>query len=90
MLGLSSMISAASPSSNQRLFIYEVSGMRQSDQTVNNNHAIRHSSTQFVSVPFSRMNEVMQQIHRLGGTIVGIHTAMPQENATPPVSEAEA
>jgi phycocyanin-associated, rod len=91
MLGLSSMMSAASPVSNQRLFIYEVSGIRQSEQTVNDNHAIRQS-TQFISVPFNRMNEVMQQIHRLGGTIVGVRTATLQENTAPaaPASEAEA
>jgi phycocyanin-associated, rod len=71
MLG-SSILS--SRSTDSRVFVYEVTGLRQSDQTVNNNHEIRHSDTMFVQVPFSRMNEFMQQIDRSGARIVNIRT----------------
>jgi phycocyanin-associated, rod len=54
-----------------RVFTYEVKGLRQSDATENNAHAVRHSSV-FINVPYARMNPEMQRIARLGGTIVSI------------------
>ncbi|MEB3292742.1 MAG: phycobilisome linker polypeptide [Synechococcales bacterium] len=73
MLGRS--ILASSTTADNRMFIYEVAGLRQNDQTDQNTCAIRSSSTERIQVPFSRMNEVMQRISRLGGTIVAIHSA---------------
>lgn len=71
MLGSSILSSRATDS---RVFVYEVTGLRQSDRTVNNSHKIRHSDTQLVQVPFSRMNEFMQQVDRSGARIVNIQT----------------
>jgi phycocyanin-associated, rod len=71
MLGSSILSSRATDS---RVFVYEVTGLRQSDRTVNNSHEIRHSDSMFVQVPFSRMNEFMQQVDRSGARIVNIRT----------------
>jgi phycocyanin-associated, rod len=73
MLGRSVMTSASGSSFNNRTFVYEVEGLRQSDETEQNQHSIRKSGTTQVQVPFNRMNEVMQRINRLGGKIVAIH-----------------
>jgi phycocyanin-associated, rod len=86
MLGRS--ILASRTSADSRVFVYEVEGLRQTPQTKNDRHPIRSSSTTVIQVPFSRMNEVMQNIHRLDGTIVSIHRPnepMAQPGAhTPP------
>jgi phycocyanin-associated rod protein len=55
-----------------RFFQYEVVGLRQSDATENTNYSIRSSATTLITVPYSRMNEEMQRINRLGGKIVNI------------------
>ncbi|WP_055075845.1 phycobilisome linker polypeptide [Pseudanabaena sp. 'Roaring Creek'] len=65
------MISSTSTTDN-RFFIYEVSGLRQNQETENSSHAIRTSSNIFMQVPYNRMNEKMRTITRLGGTIVSI------------------
>lgn len=67
-----SMTTAGSSTSDARTFIYEVEGLRQNDQTENNGYNIRSSSSVFISVPRSRMNEEMRRISRLGGKIVSI------------------
>ena len=64
--------SITSPSS-ARCFRYEVTGLRQNEKTDNNGYPIRPSGTTMITVPYSRMNQEMQRISRLGGTIVGIH-----------------
>jgi len=64
---------SGSASSNGRYFQYEVAGLRQSDETDNNGYQIRSSASVFVTVPYSRMNEEMQRITRMGGKIVNIH-----------------
>ncbi|MDB9529208.1 phycobilisome linker polypeptide [Oscillatoria sp. CS-180] len=63
--------STASPSKG-RMFLYEVSGMRQTWESDKNNFPIRNSGSTFIKVPYSRMNEEMQRITRLGGQIVSI------------------
>jgi sulfite reductase alpha subunit-like flavoprotein len=75
MLGKSALVKASG--SDNRIFVYEVTGLRQSNQTDNNSYSIRNSGTTFVQVPYNRMNEFMQRITRMGGKIVGIHDAMP-------------
>ncbi|CAN1209606.1 phycobilisome linker polypeptide [Tumidithrix helvetica PCC 7403] len=65
------MISSTSTADN-RIFVYEVTGLRQNQQTENNNFQIRNSGSVFVNVPYNRMNEQMQSITRAGGTIVSI------------------
>jgi CpcD/allophycocyanin linker domain len=63
MLGLSS----------DRAFVYEVEGLRQTEQTTQDTHPIRSSGNLMIQVPYKRMNEEMRRISRLGGKIVAIH-----------------
>jgi phycocyanin-associated, rod len=65
-------------SSNARCFRFEVSGLRQSDETDKLNCGIRYSGNQFITVPFKRMNEEMQRISRIGGKIVNIKPLITQ------------
>jgi phycocyanin-associated, rod len=75
MLGQSALTGASSSSSNSRVFVYEVEGLRQNEQTENNKYQIRNSSTILIQVPYNRMNDEMRRITRLGGRIVGIRPA---------------
>ena len=54
---------------NNRLFIYEVIGLsnRQSTDGVNGN--VRHSGSEFITVPYQRMNQELRRIANLGGKI---------------------
>lgn len=58
--------------SRGRVFLYEVSGLRQSAETQNSSHQIRQSGSVFFKVPYTRMNEEMKRIARMGGKIVSI------------------
>ncbi|GBF82046.1 phycobilisome linker polypeptide [Aphanothece sacrum] len=62
----------SSSTSASRVFVYEVTGLRQNEESDKNNYPFRQSGSVFVNVPYSRMNEQMQRITRLGGRIVGI------------------
>lgn len=55
-----------------RLFIYEVEGLRQNAETDKMGYPIRRSGSVFLTVPYSRMNQELQRITRLGGRIVSI------------------
>lgn len=66
MLGLSS-------ATNDRVFVYEVEGLRQNEQTTKNNYPVRNSSNVLIQVPYKRMNDEMLRISRMGGSIVAIH-----------------
>ncbi len=55
-----------------RLFIYEVEGLRQNEETDKMDYPIRKSGSVFITVPYSRMNQEMQRITRMGGRIVSI------------------
>ena len=72
MLG-SSLIggSSTSPAKN-RVFVYEVTGLRQNENNDGNSYPVRNSSSVFVRVPYNRMNEEMLRIGKMGGSIVGI------------------
>ena len=74
------LMRASSSASDNRIFVYEVAGLRQNDQTNNNSYPVRNSSTILIQVPYSRMNDEMRRITRLGGRIVGIHPL--SENST--------
>jgi phycocyanin-associated rod protein len=63
--------SSASPSGS-RFFRYEVVGLRQSDETDKTDYSIRSSASQFIIVPYSRMNQEMQRLTRLATKIVSI------------------
>ncbi len=66
---------AAITSNGSRLFIYEVVGLRSSDDTEQTSYPIRKSGSQFIKVPYNRMNQEMRRITRLGGKIVSIQPA---------------
>ncbi|MCU0546233.1 MAG: phycobilisome linker polypeptide [Oscillatoriaceae cyanobacterium Prado104] len=63
--------SGSAPSAD-RYFRYEVVGLRQSDDTDNIDYSIRSSASTFITVPYSRMNQEMQRITRMGAKIVSI------------------
>ena len=69
--------------SDSRYFVYEVEGLRQNEETTNNGYQIRSSSTVLLTVPYSRMNEEMQRITRLGGRIVKIHPQSSPNGVSP-------
>jgi phycocyanin-associated, rod len=74
MLGQSLLSGRSSSSSNNRVFVYEVTGLKQNQTNDRNDYSFRSSSSVFVSVPYNRMNESMQQIGKMGGTIVNIQS----------------
>jgi ferredoxin--NADP+ reductase len=66
---------AANTAYGSRLFVYEVEGLRQNEETDKTDYPIRRSGTVSIIVPYSRMNQEMQRITRLGGKIVSIRPA---------------
>ncbi len=87
---------AANIELGSRIFLYEVVGLRQSEETDQTNYPIRKSGSVFIRVPYNRMNQEMRRITRLGGTIVSIQPVTGLEpvngkasfeNATSVVSE---
>jgi len=72
-----------------RVFRYEVVGLRQNEESDKNSYAIRSSGSTFVTVPYSRMNEEMQRISRLGGKIVSITSLSAAEAAPAEAAPAE-
>jgi ferredoxin--NADP+ reductase len=63
---------AANTVSGSRVFRYEIVGLRQSQATSGMGYSIRQSGSTFMTVPYSRMNEMTQRITRMGGKIVSI------------------
>lgn len=72
MFGQTAAGSSATTQSGSRVFRYEVVGLRQNDENDKNSYPIRNSGSVFITVPYTRMNEEMQRITRLGGKIVSI------------------
>lgn len=64
---------AAITASGSRLFLYEVVGLRQGEDSISTNYPIRKSGSVFIRVPYNRMNQEMRRIARLGGKIVNIY-----------------
>jgi hypothetical protein len=60
---------------SNRVFLVEVVGLHQSKEADENHWSIRRSGSVFIRVPYSRMNQQMRQINRLGGKIVSIRSA---------------
>ncbi len=87
MLGRSVLVS--NTVANDRVFVYEVEGLRQNDQTVQDGYSIRSSGTSFVQVPFNRMNEFMQRITRVGAKIVAIRMPNGDQVAAPTHDDAQ-
>ncbi|MCY7275279.1 MAG: phycobilisome linker polypeptide [Phormidesmis sp. CAN_BIN44] len=88
MLGQTAVGSAANTPSGSRMFRYEVVGLRQNDQTDQMNYPIRNSGSVFITVPYSRMNDEMQRILRMGGKIVNI-TPMETGESQPAATSEE-
>jgi len=72
MFGQTTVGTGGISSSASRVFRYEVVGLHQNEENDKNNYAIRNSGSVFITVPYSRMNEEMQRITRMGGRIVNI------------------
>ncbi|WP_204139283.1 phycobilisome linker polypeptide [Halomicronema sp. CCY15110] len=72
MMGQHAFGTATASPSKGRMFLYEVTGMRQNQETDKNGYPIRQSGSTFIKVPYSRMNQEMQRITRMGGEIVSI------------------
>ncbi|MEB3356159.1 MAG: phycobilisome linker polypeptide [Synechococcales bacterium] len=80
MIGQSTVgMTETSPSKN-RVFVYEVKGLRQNDMTDKQSYPVRNSGSVFIKVPYSRMNEEMRRITRMGGEIVAIHPVGAETN----------
>jgi phycocyanin-associated rod protein len=73
------MLGQLAGAASNRLFIYEVSGLRQTEESGNNAYDFRRSGSVFMKVPYARMNEEMRRITRLGGTIVSIKPYTAEE-----------
>lgn len=89
----------ASTVAGSRLFLYEVQGLRQSVENDQMANPIRKSGSVFITVPYTRMNQEMQRITRMGGKIVSIRpleevgtasNAVPTPITAPVVAPAEA
>jgi len=70
---------AANTELGSRVFVYEVVGLRQNEETDKTNYPIRKSGSVFIRVPYNRMNQEMRRITRLGGKIVSIQPASALE-----------
>ncbi len=82
MLGSSVIGGRSGSPSKSRVFVYEVTGLRQNENNDGNSYPVRNSSSVFVRVPYNRMNEEMQRIGRMGGTIVNIQTLESFQNSS--------
>jgi ferredoxin--NADP+ reductase len=79
----------ASSLAGSRLFLYEVQGLHQTAETDTMASSIRRSGSVFITVPYSRMNQEMLRIARLGGKIVSIRPLDgAMDNGTPTVVAA--
>jgi ferredoxin--NADP+ reductase len=76
---ISSLTGRISSLSSNRLFQFEVVGLNPGSMA-NMNCSVRRSGSVFITVPYSRMNQEMKRIARLGGKIVNI---VPLNSDTP-------
>ena len=88
MLGQSLFGGRTSSPAKNRIFVYEVTGLRQNTQNDRNGYPFRNSSNVFIQVPYSRMNEEMLRITRMGGSIVNIKPLGASESSESNDSEA--
>jgi ferredoxin--NADP+ reductase len=63
--------SGTNTESGSRLFLLEVAGLSQKGN-VDLSYPLRSSANTFITVPYSRMNQEMRRINRLGGQIINI------------------
>jgi hypothetical protein len=64
-------IFANNPAVEDRRFLFEVTGIAQQGEN-NLDYPIRRSGNTKIAVPYSRMNQEMNRINRLGGQIINI------------------
>lgn len=74
MLGKSAISGRSSSSYNNRIFVYEITGLKQNQENDSNSYSFRKSGSIFKSVPYNRLNEEMQRVNKMGGTIVSIQS----------------
>ena len=72
MFGQTALGSSRLSNAENRMFRYEVEGMRQTYENDQLSYPIRSSGSFMITVPYNRMNEEMQRINRMGGRIVSI------------------
>ncbi len=63
---------AGNSAANNRLFVYEVIGLRDNQSGNPASDKIRKSGSIFITVPYGRMNQEMRRIASLGGKILSI------------------
>jgi ferredoxin--NADP+ reductase len=80
---------AANTESGSRIFVYEVEGLRQNSVTDQMTHPIRRSGNVFITVPYSRMNQEMKRISKMGGKIVSIKPLEEAASALANANKAE-
>lgn len=73
MLGSSAFTRSSTATADNRIFVYEVTGLPQPNLNLQSEYQIRTSASTFMQVPYHRMNDKMQQILRMGGKIISIH-----------------
>lgn len=83
MFGQTGLGSSRLSGAENRMYRYEVEGMRQTYESDQLSYPIRSSGSFFISVPYNRMNEEMQRIHRMGGRIVSIEPLTIDGNSQP-------
>jgi ferredoxin--NADP+ reductase len=76
---------AGNSAANNRLFVYEVIGLRDNQSTDRANDKIRKSGSVFITVPYRRMNQELRRIASLGGKILSIR---PLAAASEPIPVA--
>lgn len=81
MFGQSALGSSRLSNAENRTFRYEVEGMRQTYEADQLSYPIRSSGSFIITVPYNRMNQEMQRIHRMGGTIVSIQPLTLEDNS---------
>ncbi len=81
MLGQVAGGNQSNTQAGNRVFRYEVTGLRQNEESDQSNYSIRQSGSVFMTVPYNRMNEEMQRITRLGGKIVSIQPLSVENQA---------
>jgi hypothetical protein len=89
MLGQSAFSRGSSVTPDNRIFVYEVTGLQQNEVTTQFDHQIRNSSSIFMQVPLNRMNATMQRIVNLGGKIVSIRPLHQESAAAAPAKKSE-
>lgn len=94
MYNFSAANGTANTDYGNRVFVYEVVGLRQNSETDQMDYPIRRSGSVFIKVPYNRMNQEMQRISRMGGKIVRIlsleEASALNGQAAPPVANTVA